>query len=171
MKYDHPDQDPKEHTDVRYALVQKGKKMLFIVGLNPSRADEKKPDPTMRKVVSIAEHNGYDGFVMINLYPLRATKPKNLPKECNLELHKQNLAYIEKYLSGRDQVDVWLAYGNNANRRPYLLSCLKDIVRVFEPHHPQWLYINALTSKGYPRHPLYQKVDKLKALPKENIKC
>ena len=32
--------------EVRYALIQKGNRMLFVVGLNPSTADTEKPDPS-----------------------------------------------------------------------------------------------------------------------------
>lgn len=131
--------------EVRYALIQKGNRMLFVVGLNPSTADTEKPDPTMQSVMRIAEYNGYDGFVMINLYPKRATAPKDLPQACDPVLHRSNLAY-----------------GNNIDRRDYLLECLRDIIKVFEPHHPRWYHINSLTGKGHPRHPLYQKVDYLK---------
>ena len=67
--------------EVRYALIQKGNRMLFVVGLNPSTADTEKPDPTMQSVMRIAEYNGYDGFVMINLYPKRATAEKEQAKK------------------------------------------------------------------------------------------
>jgi len=148
--------------------------MLFVVGLNPSTADTEKPDPTMQSVMRIAEYNGYDGFVMINLYPKRETAPKDLPKECDPVLHRNNLEYIKQILvelvpfdarkgtSKEGDVDVWLAYGNNIDRRGYLLECLRDIIKVFEPHQPRWYHINSLTGKGHPRHPLYQKVDYLK---------
>ena len=160
--------------EVRYALIQKGNRMLFVVGLNPSTADTEKPDPTMQSVMRIAEYNGYDGFVMINLYPKRATAPKDLPQACDPVLHRNNLEYIKKVLvelvpfdvrkgtSQEGDVDVWLAYGNNIDRRDYLLECLRDIIKVFEPHHPRWYHINSLTGKGHPRHPLYQKVGYLK---------
>ena len=84
--------------EVRYALIQKGNRMLFVVGLNPSTADTEKPDPTMQSVMRIAEYNGYDGFVMINLYPKRATSPKDLPQACDPVLHRNNLEYIKKVL-------------------------------------------------------------------------
>ena len=64
----------------RYALIQEGKRDIFIIGLNPSTADETKPDPTMRRTMQIAEFNGYDGFIMLNLYPQRSTKPKDLAR-------------------------------------------------------------------------------------------
>lgn len=152
--------------EVRYALVQEGKRTLFVVGLNPSTADATKPDPTMQSVLRIAEFNGFDGFIMINLYPKRATFPKDLPREHDEQLHQSNLAKIKELLRGRNNVEVWLAYGDNIGRRTYLATCLRDIEKVFEPHNPKWYHINTLTSKGNPRHPLYQKVDTFKECKK-----
>ena len=57
----------------RFALIQKGKRTLFVIGLNPSSADSSTPDPTMQSVLRIASYNGFDGYIMLNLYPLRAT--------------------------------------------------------------------------------------------------
>ncbi len=147
---------------VRYALVQEGKRTLFVLGLNPSTADATQPDPTMQSVLRIAEFNGFDGFIMINLYPLRATFPKDLPKAYDETLHQSNLAKLRDLLEGRDNVEVWLAYGDNVEYRKYLRSCLRDIVKVFEPHNPKWYHIQTLTAKGNPRHPLYKKVEAFK---------
>ena len=92
MNY-HPKQIGDNKT--RYALIQEGQKTIFVIGLNPSTANESSPDPTMQFTMRIAEYNGYDGFIMLNLYPLRATKPKDLPKDIDIELHNQNLREIE----------------------------------------------------------------------------
>lgn len=156
MKY-HPKQIGDKNT--RYALIQEGQRPLFVIGLNPSTADESSPDPTMQFTMRIAEYNGYDGFIMLNLYPLRATKPKDLPKDCDIELHEQNLCEIENLLKSRTNVDVWLAFGNGISKRKYLSSCFKDILYLLKKYNAHLFYINNLTKAGYPPHPLYQKVD------------
>lgn len=161
----HPEQIGDD--EVRYALVQEGKRTLFVIGLNPSTASAETPDPTMQSVLRIAEYNGYDGFIMINLYPQRATQPYNLPKEFDKALHENNLQIIRELLDGRNEVNVWLAYGANANRRDYLIPCFEDIVKVFAPYNPKWYYINTLTKEGFPPHPLYQRVDHFKEYPME----
>lgn len=143
--------------NVRFALVQEGLHTLFIIGLNPSTADACKPDRTMQSIMRIVEYNGFDGFIMCNLYPFRATKPKDLPKEFDKELHKRNLAEIDRLLQKFNNVDVWLAFGANVVNRKYLMECFKSIVKVFEQHNVHWYYINKLTKSGFPPHPLYQK--------------
>lgn len=152
MKY-HPKQIGTNKT--RYALIQEGQQTLFVIGLNPSTADESSPDPTMQFTMRIAEYNGYDGFIMLNLYPLRATKPK----DCNIELHKQNLFEIEQLLKSQENIDVWLAFGNGISKRKYLPSCFEDILRLLKKYNAHLYYINNITKAGYPPHPLYQKTN------------
>lgn len=53
-------------------------RMALWIMLNPSTADEAIDDPTIRKVRGFTERLGLDGFTVVNLYPLRATKPKEL---------------------------------------------------------------------------------------------
>lgn len=147
---------------VRFALIQEGNRTLFIIGLNPSTANASIPDPTMQSVLRIAEYNGFDGFIMLNLYPLRATQPNKLPPQRDDNLHERNLQQIKDLLQGRQNVEVWLAFGANADKRDYLIQCFEDIVKVFEPYNPKWYQIGELTAKGFPKHPLYQKADYFK---------
>lgn len=74
----------------RFVLGSSGQKPLFVIGLNPSTADDKKPDKTIRRVMGFAEGNGFDSFVMMNLYPQRATKPTDLEKQLDLEILNKN---------------------------------------------------------------------------------
>lgn len=59
------------------------KKTFFVIGLNPSTACDKTPDNTIRKVMGLAEYNGYTSFIMLNLYPKRDTYPDDLPDEAD----------------------------------------------------------------------------------------
>lgn len=67
----------------RYALGYQSEKTLFVIGLNPSTACDKTPDNTIRKVMGLAEYNGYTSFIMLNLYPKRDTYPDDLPDEAD----------------------------------------------------------------------------------------
>lgn len=53
---------------VRYLLKKEGKRILYVIGINPSTANETKPDRTLGRVMGFAEENGFDGFAMVNLY-------------------------------------------------------------------------------------------------------
>lgn len=138
---------------VRYVLRKEGQKMLIVIGVNPSKATDKMSDLTMTKVLGFADHNGYDGLLMLNLYPQRCTNPYDLDKEMGEELHQANLKHIASEVSNMDSVSVLLAFGDSIACRPYLKNCLKDIISLLMPKNPKWLQIGELTRNGNPRHP------------------
>lgn len=138
----------------RFTLEQAGKKMLFVIGLNPSTADEEQADRTMSKVMQFAEKNHYDGYVMLNLSAQRATDPDNLDREPNEAMHQLNLKKIAELSERYPEADILLAFGNGIGRRRYLRTYFQDIYHILQQHHHAWKYI-ALTKYGHPRHPLY----------------
>ncbi len=61
----------------RYTLTRtwgEGGHVCFI-GLNPSTADHRVDDPTVRRWIHFARAWGYDGFTAVNLYPFRSSCP------------------------------------------------------------------------------------------------
>jgi len=58
-----------DDNSIRYALGTKGKKTLFCFGINPSTAEPNNLDNTLKKVQKIALNNGYDSWLMLNVYP------------------------------------------------------------------------------------------------------
>lgn len=53
---------------------------LVVVGLNPSTASEAEPDDTCQRWLSMAQRWGYEALTVLNLYPLRATSPKDMKR-------------------------------------------------------------------------------------------
>lgn len=53
--------------------------------LNPSTADDRADDPTIRRCKGFTAHNGYSGIRVANLYPLRATDPSRLHRATEAE--------------------------------------------------------------------------------------
>ncbi|RAX55875.1 DUF1643 domain-containing protein [Helicobacter sp. 10-6591] len=140
----------------RYVLGKKGKNTLICIGANPSVASDDKCDPTMNRLCSILQNNGYDGFVMLNLYPLIATNPDELPPDFDEKIHAKNLAKIEAVLA-EFKSDILLCYGGLLNMRKYLKEpCLKDILKLFDEHKFDGHKIKCLgtTKNGLPKHPL-----------------
>lgn len=140
-------------SNVRYVLKKEGQKMLVVIGVNPSKATENISDPTMTKIIGFAKYNGFDGFIMLNLYPQRCTNPNGLDKEINTEMHNENLKYIASEISNIESPHVLLAFGNAIETRQYLKKCLSEIISLFTLKNPQWLQIGTLTKRGNPRHP------------------
>ena len=81
----HPDQN----NLWRYTLGRSGSKPLLVIGLNPSTATPEKLDPTVTRVEKVAQQSGFDGFVMLNLYPVRATDPKDLSPKADPEAYQR----------------------------------------------------------------------------------
>ena len=122
-----------DETTVRYVLENQSKRILYVIGINPSTANEKTPDPTMRRVMAFAENNGFDGFAMLNLYPQRSKHPWELHQERCDELHKNNLEAIKSLFINVQSPTILLAFGNNIGIRSYLKDCLRDIVGIIQP--------------------------------------
>lgn len=55
----------------RFTLGKSGQRKLLTIGLNPPAATRVKSDPTVARVEKVAQQNGFDGFVMLYLYPIR----------------------------------------------------------------------------------------------------
>ncbi len=63
----------------RYALWRRwdsSKSPLIVIGLNPSTADERQDDPTIRRCINLAKREGCGSYVMLNLFAFRARDPK-----------------------------------------------------------------------------------------------
>ena len=96
----------------RYVLASRCTRPLVVIGVNPSTANEKHPDPTVRKVMGFAELNSYDGFVMLNLYAQRSTNFKSVHNKRDEILHQNNLDAIKEFFKTYNDLDVLVAWGN-----------------------------------------------------------
>ncbi len=141
-----------EDKENRYVLGIKGEKTLICFGVNPSTASPEDTDQTISKVYNLAKRNGFDSYIMLNLYPQRATAPGNLDKELNYSILKKNLQHIDKILNKQKKISVLAAWGNTINKKKYLKECLSEIFLVSKKYNCDWLAIN-LTKDGNPWHP------------------
>ena len=71
---------PNTYSEYRYILGTRGKKPLICVGINPSTAAPDALDPTLQSAQRIALANGYDSFLMFNVYAQRATHPDDMER-------------------------------------------------------------------------------------------
>jgi len=154
---------PNFYSEYRYILGTRGKKPLICIGINPSTAEPDNLDNTLKSVERIALGNGFDSFIMFNVYAQRATDPDAMEKTCNLALHKENLEAFRYVLSLSEKPAVWAAWGAIIEKRSYLADCVRDMVEAGQERNAQWFCAGAITKKGHPHHPLYlRKDEKLK---------
>lgn len=152
---------PNFYSEYRYILGTRGKKPLICIGVNPSTAQPDRLDNTLKSVERIALHNGFDSFLMFNVYAQRATDPDAMEKECNLLLHRENLEAFRYILSLSEAPAVWAAWGAVIEKRAYLPLCVGDFLAAGEEVGASWYCAGAITKKGHPHHPLYLRKDEM----------
>ena len=154
---------PNFYSEYRYILGTRGRKPLICIGINPSTAQPDNLDNTLKSVERIAIGNGFDSFIMFNVYAQRATDPDAMEKICNPILHKENLEAFRYVLSISQKPSVWAAWGAIIEKRDYLSQCVRDMVAFGQEYSASWYCAGAITKKGHPHHPLYlRKDEKLK---------
>ena len=122
------------------------KPLVLWIMHNPSTADAKQDDPTIRRVTGFTKAWGYGGFYVGNLFPYRATDPKELlNKPFEKVAPLENFKHINE-MKSKCGLYV-LAYGN---------PIIEDATP--EWFDDDWMALN-LTKSGNPCHPLYLKSD------------
>ena len=137
----------------RYSLWRRWEQnapYALFIGLNPSTANEREDDPTIRRCKRFAADWGYGAIYMANLFALRATDPKvmlrhNDPVGVDNDVWLQDLARDAGVI-----VCAWGAHGGHRERD-------KRVMHLLSAHDLMCL---GSTKDGKPRHPLYIKADK-----------
>ncbi len=151
---------PDFYTEYRYILGTRGQRPLICIGVNPSTAAPDALDNTLKSVRRIADGNGFDSFIMFNVYAQRATRPQDMERVRNDALHRENMAAFEYILRGAGQAPaVWAAWGNIIELRPYLKDCVLDMIELGALYGARWYTAGKRSAKGHPHHPLYLKKD------------
>ena len=150
---------PPFYSEYRYILGTRGKNPLICIGINPSTAAPDDLDNTLKSVQRIAHGNGFDSFIMFNVYAQRATSPDDMEKNCNAALHRENLEAFRYVLSISERPVVWAAWGAIIEKRGYLADCVRDMLEAGREFGASWVCAGAITKKGHPHHPLYLRKD------------
>ena len=159
---------PNFYSEYRYILGTRGKNPLICVGINPSTAKPDALDNTLKSVQRIADGNGFDSFLMFNVYAQRATRPDDMERQCNLRLHEENMKAFRYLLSIAEKPAVWAAWGAIIEKRRYLPECVADMLAISREYDARWFCAGPISKKGHPHHPLYlRKDEKLKLFDAE----
>lgn len=136
----------------RYTLGISGERPLLVIGLNPSTATQEKADPTVARVRKVAALHGYDGFVMLNLYPIRATDYRKLPATVDRSAFERNLQAIEGVVAQMRDPHIWATWGQPVVHHGYFLKARDESCKRLAKYGPKWLRLGELTATGHPRH-------------------
>ena len=154
---------PDFYSEYRYILGTRGKHPLICIGINPSTAEPDNLDNTLKSAQRIANYNGYDSFIMFNVYAQRATNPDHMEKVINPALHAENMKAFEYVLrlSEGCRPAIWAAWGAIIEKRRYLFECVGDMVKIGQKYGVNWFTAGNRSKVGHPHHPLY--------LPKNSV--
>ena len=150
---------PNFYSEYRYILGTRGCKPLICIGINPSTARPGALDPTLKSVERIALGNGFDSFIMFNVYAQRATSPDDMEWVLNAELHRENMRAFDYILSLSERPTVWAAWGTVIEKRDYLWDCLQEMIAIGQEHGARWVKCGRVSAAGHPHHPLYLRAD------------
>ena len=135
----------------RYCLVRQwasGDSVTFIM-LNPSTADAKQDDPTIRRCIGFAQREGFGGLNVVNLFAGRATKPTDL-FAMDDPIGPENTAHISQLIqSNKPLVAAWGAH-------PEAQKAFAEVSKAIR--FPTMLCLG-VSKLGAPRHPLYVRKD------------
>ena len=152
---------PSFYSEYRYILGTRGENPLICVGINPSTARPDALDNTLKSVQRIALGNGFDSFLMFNVYAQRATRPDDMEKQLNPLLHDENMEAFRYLLSICERPTVWAAWGAIIEKRKYLPECVAEMLRISREYDARWVCAGPVSKKGHPHHPLYLRRDEL----------
>lgn len=140
----------------RYSLWRSWSQLpkVGFVMLNPSQADARLNDPTIRRCIGFAQSWGYGGLEVVNLFAYRTKSPTHL-RQIEDPIGADNDRYL---LTLGERVDTivlaWGNWGTLGGRDRVVLRRLNVQKNVF---------CLGITKTGQPRHPLYLKRDTLLA--------
>ena len=130
--------DREERFSLSRIWDQKKPKLLYIM-LNPSIADDKRDDPTIKRLIFFTKKFRYGGFYVANLF----TQITPYPKELNMDnlSKKNNLKIINDLIKKSDSIVY--AWGN-------LVSEPRELLEIIDSPLCFGKNLN-----GTPKHPLY----------------
>ena len=126
----------------RYSLNRewdKSKNKILYIMLNPSLADDKNDDPTIRRLINFTKKFNYGGFLVGNIFTKITPNPKELDKSKGMS--DKNFEELIKLINKVDQIVY--AWGSSIEE-PQLLKKLVLNPKCFGKN-----------LNGTPKHPLY----------------
>lgn len=132
---------------------------VCFIGLNPSTANQKENDPTIRRVISFAKKWGYGRVYMLNLFSFVTPFPEELKKNEFTKFYFENREMIKDITAVCDK--IIFAWGN-----------FKEAVEMANEvsiNYPG-AYCLKKNKNGSPIHPLYVKSDTIPVRFKDLIK-
>lgn len=124
---------------------------IIWIMMNPSTADHKKDDPTIRKVIRLSSKWEYGSVIVLNVYAFRSPHPDKLPRDMDEAVGHRNDWWIKTVFeyAAKNKIKVVAAWGVKHGKRGRVvhslahdaglkLRCL-EVGLNGEPKHPRFL--------------------------------
>ena len=133
----------------RYTLHRRwsdGPRRVCFCMLNPSTADARRNDPTVRRCIGYAMDWGFDALEVVNIFALRSTDPSALGADPDPVGPRNTNAIVRAARRSEFVGAAWGVHGALGGRGTSVLGklCPKGDVRSL-----------GMTREGFPKHPLY----------------
>lgn len=139
----------------RYRLwrrwVEPQTKVVVFIMLNPSKADDRTDDATVRRCLGFAKEWGYGGLEIVNLFPLVSTDPKAL--DTLYRTVGTDMYNLELTVDLASKHDVVLAWGAVAAQSWFPMRAAGLLQQLHRLNKPVQVF-RGLTKGGQPKHPL-----------------
>jgi hypothetical protein len=140
--------------DFRYRLSRvwdpDGARLCFVL-LNPSTADARQLDPTLRRCVGFGRRLGAGAIEVVNLFALRSTDPAGLGRALDPVGPGNDEAIVAAACSSEGVICGWGALGTLGGRDG-AVAALVEATGIE-------LRCLGRTASGQPSHPLYLRAD------------
>lgn len=122
---------------------------LFLM-VNPSMADHKNDDPTVKRCMSFAQSWGAGSLVIANWFAFRSSEPEDLLQQVDPVGPRNRRILKDLLFDAKIVVCAWGSHGNKVNALiaeeiPYMQWSLNS----------RELWCLGTTQDGSPRHPLF----------------
>jgi hypothetical protein len=131
----------------RWNMLTPSPRFCNFIMLNPSTADARENDPTIRRCIGFARRWGYDGLIVTNLFAFRATEPKDMHEAPEPNGPDNDAVIQEVALRAATIISAWGAHGTYLRRGEAVVGMLRGL--------GMGTYCLGRTSTGEPKHPLY----------------
>ena len=143
-----------------------GSGTLIFIGLNPSAADGRHDDPTLRRLIGFGRGWGYNELVVLNLFARISASPAVL-RRVKDPIGVSNDLELKGWCgrwARQSSTDLWCGWGGSGSfqgRDQQVLAWLDCLWKERQLRHPDASppFCIGLTRTGQPRHPLYASAD------------
>lgn len=134
-----------------------GGRMVCWLMLNPSTADAEIDDPTVKRCIHFSKSWGYDGLVIVNIFPFRSSRPDECKRWIAREnqgardvIHHKNRPLVVETAKASSMVVA--AYGAGDWYQNEAANLLEDITC----NRESWpdIYCLGTNKRGRPLHPM-----------------